>query len=112
TPFAFCLLSYSSSSPHPVHPHSLSPLFFFTVPPTPEIYTLSLHDALPISVCHIFRQFRKTRHMDAVAPLHRSRLDLVEEDQPAVVFRRLDMDIFKTGQCLAESRNFMIMRGE
>src|SRR5947209_15027099 len=28
----------------------LSSLFFFNVPPTPEIYTLSLHDALPISV--------------------------------------------------------------
>src|SRR5438034_10744599 len=27
-----------------------SPLFFFTAPATPEIYTLSLHDALPISV--------------------------------------------------------------
>src|SRR5437762_10457952 len=25
------------------------PLFFFTNPPTTEIYTLSLHDALPIS---------------------------------------------------------------
>src|SRR5699024_12737993 len=25
------------------------PLFFFTGPPPPEIYTLSLHDALPIS---------------------------------------------------------------
>src|SRR5205807_7387119 len=25
-------------------------LFFFTVPPPPEIYTLSLHDALPISL--------------------------------------------------------------
>src|SRR5690606_41749109 len=25
-------------------------LFFFPPPPTPEIYTLSLHDALPISV--------------------------------------------------------------
>src|SRR5207253_10553561 len=27
-----------------------STFFFFTDPPTPEIYTLSLHDALPISV--------------------------------------------------------------
>src|SRR5437762_12761132 len=27
---------------------SLSPLFFFNDPPTTEIYTLSLHDALPI----------------------------------------------------------------
>src|SRR5699024_11485580 len=24
------------------------PLFFFTLPPTPDIYSLSLHDALPI----------------------------------------------------------------
>src|SRR5690606_41792662 len=33
-------------------PLSLSALvFFFTDPPTPEIYTLSLHDALPISAC-------------------------------------------------------------
>src|SRR5262249_61383349 len=29
----------------------VSPLFFFfNDPPTPEIYTLSLHDALPISI--------------------------------------------------------------
>src|SRR5690348_6328712 len=27
-----------------------SSFFFFTDPPTPEIYTLSLHDALPISL--------------------------------------------------------------
>src|SRR5690606_41440513 len=27
---------------------SVSPSFFFTAPATPEIYTLSLHDALPI----------------------------------------------------------------
>src|SRR5437762_11591197 len=30
----------------PASPPSLC--FFFTAPPTPEIYTLSLHDALPI----------------------------------------------------------------
>src|SRR5882724_5352739 len=29
-------------------PKSLPHLFFFTEPPTTEIYTLSLHDALPI----------------------------------------------------------------
>src|SRR5205823_14638813 len=28
-----------------------SPLFLFTPPATAEIYTLSLHDALPISAC-------------------------------------------------------------
>src|SRR5262249_60253780 len=30
--------------------HSLSPPFFFHAPAPPEIYTLSLHDALPISL--------------------------------------------------------------
>src|SRR5438874_4531169 len=34
----------------PVSMHSLSLLFFFTDTATTEIYTLSLHDALPI--CH------------------------------------------------------------
>src|SRR5437867_4985887 len=28
---------------------SWPPIFFFTDPPTPDLYTLSLHDALPIS---------------------------------------------------------------
>src|SRR5437763_15033267 len=32
---------------------SLFFFFFFNDPPTPEIYTLSLHDALPISYCLI-----------------------------------------------------------
>src|SRR5207248_11621608 len=44
-------------SPHcPLHPaftrshtHSLSSPFFFHPPSTPDLYTLSLHDALPIS---------------------------------------------------------------
>src|SRR5205085_3927554 len=31
-------------------PHSLSPSFFFNDPAPPELYTLSLHDALPISL--------------------------------------------------------------
>src|SRR5207248_3373739 len=33
---------------------STSSLFFFTHPPTTDIYTLSLHDALPISFSSIF----------------------------------------------------------
>src|SRR5262249_62040030 len=57
------LVSLSHSSYRPVSPHTplLSPLtshsclffFFFNDTPTPEIYTLSLHDALPISPCPI-----------------------------------------------------------
>src|SRR5205823_10494006 len=30
------------------HPHLIIPILFFTYPPPPAIYTLSLHDALPI----------------------------------------------------------------
>src|SRR3712207_9032141 len=39
--------------------------FFFNDTATTEIYTLSLHDALPISPD--FRQSRRTRHRDALA---------------------------------------------
>src|SRR5207245_7921689 len=45
----------SAHSPHPARPtfpFSLC-VFFFNVPPPPEIYTLSLHDALPISDLHV-----------------------------------------------------------
>src|SRR5699024_12503319 len=38
--------SYSSYA-H-THPSSVPSSFIFNAPPTPEIYTLSLHDALPI----------------------------------------------------------------
>src|SRR5258708_28685791 len=34
----------------------LSPFFFFNDTATTEIYTLSLHDALPISECHEHRR--------------------------------------------------------
>src|SRR5207244_11365467 len=37
--FACCLVSYDMLSVH---------FFLYYTPPTPEIYTLSLHDALPI----------------------------------------------------------------
>src|SRR5205814_10010081 len=36
-------------SPAPLTARSFPPLFLFTAPPTTAIYTLSLHDALPIS---------------------------------------------------------------
>src|SRR5437868_15104817 len=34
----------------PSRHHPLTPIFFFNTPATTEIYTLSLHDALPISM--------------------------------------------------------------
>src|SRR5262245_65941064 len=45
----------------------LSAFFFFNVPATTEIYTLSLHDALPISE----RRLRARHHRNAVARLER-----------------------------------------
>src|SRR5205085_12183216 len=41
-------LSYSLTLPQLIH-HLYRQSFFFTHPPPPHIYTLSLHDALPIS---------------------------------------------------------------
>src|SRR5947208_11975783 len=37
-------------------------LFFFTDPPPPEIYTLSLHDALPISAADLVRLVPKVAY--------------------------------------------------
>src|SRR5438105_10927081 len=38
--------------------------FFFTFPATTEIYTLSLHDALPISISAAATNGAPTRHVD------------------------------------------------
>src|SRR5690606_40397925 len=51
-----CALS-SIDTLRPVPPRPSQPFFFSDSPPT-EIYTLSLHDALPISPCW-FRQTRR-----------------------------------------------------
>src|SRR5688500_20413035 len=45
----YSLCSISSFSYFILHLHLYSFFFFFTDPATTEIYTLSLHDALPIS---------------------------------------------------------------
>src|SRR5205823_13696691 len=46
------LLFFSLSSIELVTHMLCFPFFFFNDPPPPEIYTLSLHDALPISRAH------------------------------------------------------------
>src|SRR5437868_11974321 len=51
--------------------------FLFTAPPTPEIYTLSLHDALPI--CHRKPGCRLVCCLDALLPQ-----DLLQPDGLAV----------------------------
>src|SRR5690606_41633298 len=76
-----------------------SPLFFFNYPPTSQIYTLSLHDALPISfvhdverLCHLADQLAD-RHVGELV-VHLPALDAVEvqdvvdEHRQALAFLR------------------------
>src|SRR5438093_11488845 len=53
--------------------------FFFNVTATPEIYTLSLHDALPISACCRFADQKLLVRVrsKAIMPTHLSRRDFV-----------------------------------
>src|SRR5207248_8469196 len=64
TPYSTRLCHHSTASP----PFSLS--FFFNDPPTTQIYTLSLHDALPISIQAIDPHWRPSLRPQAlfVAP--------------------------------------------
>src|SRR5688572_31975267 len=62
-----------------------SPLsFFFTDPPTTEIYTLSLHDALPISGTPLGEHYRGTmspeESMVQTVLLNDGRFRLVDDD--------------------------------
>src|SRR5256885_15127604 len=45
--------------------HCVHAFFFFNDPPTTEIYTLSLHDALPISVAMVARGHSALQAMPA-----------------------------------------------
>src|SRR5437870_9891385 len=61
-----------------IQPLSVTSFFFFTHPPTTEIYTLSLHDALPIW----FGRDRKQETLDAflgqeLSPFQRLRVQAV-----------------------------------
>src|SRR5256885_9274153 len=60
-----------------MHLASSSILFFFNDTATTEIYTLSLHDALPIS--HVLRASRSPQSAADVRPAHRLRLHRSEE---------------------------------
>src|SRR5262249_61925160 len=53
---------YMTLPPHP--PLSLPPFFFFNDTATTEIYTLSLHDALPISLGSILSRANQSRLSD------------------------------------------------
>src|SRR2546430_13637922 len=47
-------------------------LFFFNDTATTEIYTLSLHDALPISAAKVSRNISSKRYSFTIAPISRS----------------------------------------
>src|SRR5438477_10242732 len=56
-----------TSTPHRTFSHHHSPSFFFNATATTEIYTLSLHDALPISHAQI--RLHDRRRAGAGSPL-------------------------------------------
>src|SRR5690349_24258462 len=73
-------------------------LFFFNDPPTPEIYTLSLHDALPICRVLIADDNRDAAdslamlleiegHSVTVAGDGRQALEVIEQSPPEVALR-------------------------
>src|SRR5947209_14886179 len=49
----------------------MSSFFFFNDPATTELYTLSLHDALPISEFPVAGRYRADRHPGRRVPDHR-----------------------------------------
>src|SRR5207253_10866629 len=71
---------------------ALSPLFHFTTPPTTEIYTLSLHDALPISLAGVqVRGLLGQVVVDGAAAAHAVLRPRVGDGDPGPVLdRRLD----------------------
>src|SRR6266481_10017863 len=62
----------------------LPPLFFFNDPATPEIYTLSLHDALPISGADAAVSAHLERRLRAHAAGHRRSEEHTSELQSQV----------------------------
>src|SRR2546422_6240994 len=56
-----------------------SPVFFFNDTATTEIYTLSLHDALPIFLRELVPQHRLVDEVAVVAECHRARAAVLHE---------------------------------
>src|SRR4051812_50179316 len=78
--------------------------FFFTDPPTPEIYTLSLHDALPIS-----RRGRTLRDAAGAGVSFREARELcalpVERDRKSTRLNSSHMSISYAVFCLKKKKN-------
>src|SRR5690554_3048818 len=73
----FCLKK-KTHTPHPIlatlrHLPTLTPHFLSNPPPPPQIYTLSLHDALPICRADRGRHHYQKRHKAAKRAKHRHR---------------------------------------
>src|SRR5207249_9903460 len=62
------------------HPTNTTPLlltpFPYTAPPPPQTYTLSLHDALPISKADTTRSLDQLEHVTEIGPFLQSALEL------------------------------------
>src|SRR5207249_10722687 len=72
-----CLTAFKAFIPSP----TLS-IFFYTATPTPQLYTLSLHDALPISPVKRERQIPMSAEQRKLWGIEQ--LNVVRSDIPAV----------------------------
>src|SRR5690348_17938176 len=79
-------MSITATSYAPSHIRS-TPIFFFKDPATPDIYTLSLHDALPICAAQAYPDRAVRAGALCVLGIIRVRPDLQAAGRPA--FRRL-----------------------
>src|SRR5690242_21929329 len=94
---------------HSLFFYSASVCFFFNDPAPTEIYTLSLHDALPIC-----RQRHRQIHRPArpLAPIHRCRRQgdttVVETDRKSTRLNSSHMSISYAVFCLKKKKNLLI----
>src|SRR5205814_10098708 len=77
--------------------------FFFNATATPEIYTLSLHDALPISAIAP-RKCRSRRHRTRSAPHHRVRRRGALEDRKSTRLNSSHLGISYAVFCLKKKK--------
>src|SRR5205807_3527195 len=82
-------------------PTAVRPIFFFNDPATTEIYTLSLHDALPISDeagagAELYRRATARRHPGRRAVARRSEEHTSELQSPCKLVCRLLLEKKKT----------------
>src|SRR5438477_8003342 len=83
---------------------SLPPLFFFNAPATTEIYTLSLHDALPISAAGAPDTGRGARDQHVQRPGDRGARNFGRRDRKSTRLNSSHMSISYAVFCLKKKK--------